>query len=93
MMDYIIMIRGCLKEDNVALDVVSFAYEDAKFDTYKTKSLKEFVAAANKDNNSHFTHVPCHSSVRKILVMSNILSPLEAVVVPLTEEEIKKKMN
>nr|GEX35521.1 26S proteasome non-ATPase regulatory subunit 4 [Tanacetum cinerariifolium] len=70
-----------------------FADEDPEFDTYKTKSLKEFVAAANKDNNSHFARVPRHSSVRRILVRSNILSPSESAAVPLTEEEIKKKMN
>nr|GEV08636.1 26S proteasome non-ATPase regulatory subunit 4 [Tanacetum cinerariifolium] len=45
----------------------SFADEDPQFDTYKTKSLKELVASANKDNNSHFARVPRHFSVRKIL--------------------------
>nr|GEY66482.1 hypothetical protein [Tanacetum cinerariifolium] len=69
-----------------------FADEDPKFDTYKTKSLKEFVAAANKDNNSHFACVPRHSSVGRT-DLSNILSPSESAAVPLTKEEIMKKMN
>ncbi|GJX67589.1 26S proteasome non-ATPase regulatory subunit 4 homolog isoform X2 [Tanacetum coccineum] len=91
MMDYILRIGERLKEDNVALDVVSFADEDPEFDTYKTKCLQEFVVAANKDNNSHFARVPPHSSVRDILVSSKILSSSEAEAVPSAEEEIKKR--
>ncbi|GJV50490.1 retrotransposon protein, putative, ty1-copia subclass [Tanacetum coccineum] len=74
-----------LKERNVVVDVVSFANKDQEFDVYKTESLKAFVAAADKDKNSHFAHVPHHSSDRDILMSSNILSPSEAEAVPLTE--------
>ncbi|GKA45003.1 26S proteasome non-ATPase regulatory subunit 4 [Tanacetum coccineum] len=93
--EYILKIGKRLKENNIALDVVSFPHQDQEFDALKTITLRSFVAAANnnKDNNSHFPRVPRHSSVRKILVRSNILSPSEAAAVPLTEEEIKKKKN
>ncbi|GJY78021.1 26S proteasome non-ATPase regulatory subunit 4, partial [Tanacetum coccineum] len=93
--EYILKIGKRLKENNIALDVVSFPHQDQEFDALKTITLRSFVAAANnnKDNNSHFPRVPRHSSVRKILVRSNILSPSEAATVPLTEEDIKKKKN
>ncbi|GJR38058.1 hypothetical protein Tco_1213742 [Tanacetum coccineum] len=71
------------------VDVVSFTDKDQELNAHKTESLKAFVAAVDKDNNSHFAHVPRHSSVRKILVSSNILSPSEAKAVPSIEEEIK----
>ncbi|GKC06762.1 ARID DNA-binding domain-containing protein, partial [Tanacetum coccineum] len=72
-----------------AVDVVSFTDKDQELNAHKTESLKAFVAAVDKDNNSHFAHVPRHSSVCKILVSSNILSPPEAEAVPSIEEEIK----
>ncbi|GKA83328.1 26S proteasome non-ATPase regulatory subunit 4 [Tanacetum coccineum] len=84
--EYILKIGKRLKVNNIALDVVSFPHKDQEFDALKTITLRSFVAAANnKDNNSHFARVPCHSSVQKILV--------KAATVPLTEGEIRKKMN
>lgn len=69
MKDILGWIGKYLNGTNVAVDVVSFADEDREFDKAKTESLEAFVAAADKDNNSHFAHVSCHkSSARKILV-------------------------
>lgn len=94
MKDILEEIGKCLNGMNVAVDVVSFAAEDRGIDEYKTESLKAFVAAADKDNNSHFAYVSCHkSSARNILLRSNILSSSEAGAVPFTEEEINRKMN
>ncbi|GKB43102.1 26S proteasome non-ATPase regulatory subunit 4 homolog isoform X2, partial [Tanacetum coccineum] len=104
LMDLLLDIGKHFKERDIALDVVSFEDEDQEFDSYKTKRLRSFVAAANRANNSHFARVPRHSSssssVRHILVSSKILRhseaeavPLVEEVVPLVEEVIPKTMN
>nr|GEV29715.1 NB-ARC domains-containing protein [Tanacetum cinerariifolium] len=56
--EYFLKFGKCLKEKNIALDVVSFAHEDQEFNALKTKTLRSTVAAANKNNNSHFARVP-----------------------------------
>ncbi|GJT82886.1 transposon ty3-G gag-pol polyprotein [Tanacetum coccineum] len=90
MTDHILKIGKRLKENNIALDVVSFPHQDQEFDALKTINLRSFVAAADNNNNSHFARLPLHSSVIEILVSSKILSLSQAEGVPFMEEEIKK---
>ncbi|GJU80003.1 26S proteasome non-ATPase regulatory subunit 4 [Tanacetum coccineum] len=81
--EYILKIGKRLKENNIALDVVSFPHQDQEFDALKTITLRSFVAAANinKDNNSHFPRVPRLISY----------SPSEAQRYALTEEDEKEE--
>lgn len=63
-----------LKKNNVSVDVVSFG---ASAEENKDK-LEAFVAAVNKDANSHFVEVPTGSNLADFLLSSPVVSQASA---------------